>query len=176
MLDRPHVTAAVDALLADSRSMAEDLLFAMVRGHALPDPVWNVELRLPGGPPLGGVDAYWPEHAVAVEIDARTARTDTGAHGSGAGHASDHGYDDACAGDAYGDPFGGGAYEHAGDDAVWSRYALQRERLEALGITVIHLTPAKLSGSAEQQAAVIRTALVASGDRTPAAYVVVTPR
>ena len=47
----------------------------MVRGHGLPEPLWNVELRLPGGPHLGGVDAYWPDQAVAVEIDTRTPRT-----------------------------------------------------------------------------------------------------
>ncbi|MFF6956616.1 hypothetical protein [Streptomyces sp. NPDC008317] len=189
LLDRPQVAAALDALLAEGRSVAEDRLIAMVRCHALPDPVWNVDLRLPGGPPLGGVDAYWPEHAVAVEIDARTVRPGTA--------AGEDGHGDVYATDAYGDgdaygPGGtygpGGAFdqlfdrafehgfENAEDDAVWSRYARERERLEALGITVIHLTPAKLRDSAEQQAAIVRTALMASADRTPAAYVVVTPR
>jgi hypothetical protein len=85
------------------------------------------------------VDAYWPEHAVAVSVDARGAAA-------------------------------------SADEAVWARYARQREHLEALGITLLHLTPAKLAVSAEQQSAVIRTALIASVDRTPAAYVVVTPR
>ncbi|HEY3479122.1 MAG TPA: hypothetical protein VGL02_09500, partial [Streptomyces sp.] len=174
LLERPHVTAAVDALLADSRALAEELLYTMVRCHALPDPVWNVELRLPGGPPLGGVDAYWPEHAVAVEIDARTARPE-GGNRERAGESGGGVYD-VCADGAFGDGPAAGAYEHADDDAVWSRYARQRERLEALGVTVIHLTPAKLQESAEQQAAVVRTALLASADRTPAAYVVVTPR
>ncbi|MEV6013774.1 hypothetical protein AB0M29_44495 [Streptomyces sp. NPDC051976] len=170
LLERPDVTAAVDALLADSRALAEELLYTMVRRHALPDPVWNVDLRLPGGPQLGGVDAYWPEHAVAVEIDARTARP---RHRPG---EEEDGVHDVCADGAFGDGPAPGAYEHADDDAVWSRYARQRERLEALGVTVIHLTPAKLQESAEQQAAIVRTALLASADRTPAAYVVVTPR
>lgn len=147
LLGRPQVRAAVQALLAGGRSTAEDRLYAMVHRHGLPEPVWNVELRLPGGPELGGVDAYWPEHAVAVEIDAHTSRTD--------GSRTD---------------------TSRTDDAVWSRYAEQRERLEALGITVVHLTPAKLRDSLEQQATVVRTALMASADRTPAAYVVVTPR
>jgi hypothetical protein len=48
--------------------------------------------------------------------------------------------------------------------------------LEALGITVVHLTPAALHGALDQQATVVRTALTAFADGTPAAYVVVTPR
>jgi hypothetical protein len=109
-----------------------------VRCYQLPDPVWNAQLRLPGGPPLGAVDAYWPEHAVALAVDART----------------------------------GGA-----DDAdLWAACTRQRERLDALGITLVHLTPVKLRDALEQQAAVVRTALIGSADRTPAAYVVVTPR
>ena len=144
LLERPYVAAAVRALRDAGRAMAEDGLYAMVRGHQLPDPVWNVDLRLPGGPPLGAVDAYWPEHAVAVAIDTRT--DDDG--GEGDGH----------------------------DEQVRSRRTRQRERLEALGITIVHLTPAKLRDSAGQQAAVVRTALTGSLDRLPAAYVVVTPR
>jgi hypothetical protein len=139
LLELPYVASAVADLQATDRTMAEERLYAMVRCHQLPDPVWNVELRLPGGPPLGGVDAYWPEHAVAVSVDSRGAAA-------------------------------------SADEAVWARYARQREHLEALGITLLHLTPAKLAVSAEQQSAVIRTALIASVDRTPAAYVVVTPR
>ncbi|WP_329132056.1 hypothetical protein OG552_11950 [Streptomyces sp. NBC_01476] len=138
VLERPQVAAAVPALIAAGRTMAEQRLYAMVRCHHLPDPVWNVELRLPGGPPLGGVDAYWPEHAVAVAVDTRTEALD--------------------------------------DAAVEARYTRQRERLEALGITLIRLTPAELRGSLDQRATVVRTALVASAERTPAAYVVVTPR
>ncbi|MFH0244336.1 hypothetical protein ACGRHY_18400 [Streptomyces sp. HK10] len=71
LLGRPHLADAVDALLAESRSVAESLLYGLVRAHSLPEPCWNVDLRLPGGPHLGGVDAYWPEQAVAVEIDVR---------------------------------------------------------------------------------------------------------
>ncbi|WP_446040327.1 hypothetical protein [Streptomyces sp. SID1121] len=74
LLARPHVVDAVDALLAEGRSLAEGRLYEMVRTYALPDPVWNVDLRLPGGPRLGGVDAYWPEQAVAVELDTRAPR------------------------------------------------------------------------------------------------------
>ncbi|MFI9104322.1 hypothetical protein ACIGXA_27780 [Streptomyces fildesensis] len=137
LLSRPHVVDAVDALLAEGRALAEGRLYEMVTCFGLPDPVWHVDLRLPGGPSLGGVDAYWPEHAVALEIDARGPRQD--------------------------------------DDALWSQYAQKREHLEGLGITVVHLTPKKLRDALEQQATVVRTALMASTDRTPAAYVVVTP-
>ncbi|MBK3645556.1 MULTISPECIES: hypothetical protein [Streptomyces] len=138
LLSRPHVVDAVDSLLAEGRAIAEDRLYRMVREHGLPDPVWNVDLRLPGGPHLGGLDAYWPEQAVAVELDTRAPRQD--------------------------------------EDAMWSEYARKRETLERLGITVVHITPKKLRDAMEQQATVVRTALMASGDRDPAAYVVVLPR
>ncbi|QHC21058.1 hypothetical protein [Streptomyces sp. GS7] len=74
LLHRPHVVDAVDTLLAEGRALAEQRLYGMVRAHGLPDPFWNVDLRLPGGPHLGGVDAYWPEHGVALEIDTRAPR------------------------------------------------------------------------------------------------------
>ncbi|WP_333773540.1 hypothetical protein [Streptomyces sp. IBSBF 3136] len=138
LLTRPHVVDAVDSLLAEGRAVAEDRLYRMVTEHGLPDPVWNVDLRLPGGPHLGGLDAYWPDQAVAVELDTRAPRQD--------------------------------------EDALWSEYARKREHLERLGITVVYITPRKLRESTEQQAAVVRTALMASGDRDPAAYVVVLPR
>ena len=54
LLGRPQVVEAVDTLLAEGRAVAEGRLYAMVRGHRLPEPVWNVCLRLPGGPLLGG--------------------------------------------------------------------------------------------------------------------------
>ncbi|WP_327315083.1 hypothetical protein [Streptomyces sp. NBC_01235] len=138
LLSRPHVVDAVDSLLAEGRVIAENRLYTMVRKHGLPDPVWNVDLRLPGGLHLGGLDAYWPEQAVAVELDTRAPRQD--------------------------------------EDALWSEYARKREHLERLGITVVYITPKKLRDSPEQQAVVVRTALMASGDRDPAAYVVVLPR
>ncbi|MCF6526010.1 hypothetical protein [Streptomyces sp. JJ36] len=142
LLGRADVAEAVGALLAESRARAEGRLYDLVRAEGLPDPCWNVELRLPGGPPLGGVDAYWPQEAVAVEIDSRAPARP------------------------------GGAVE----DPEWRRYAHRRESLERLGITVVHLTPAKLSASPAQQAAVVRTALMAAADREPPAYVVALPR
>ncbi|CAL9535153.1 hypothetical protein [Streptomyces sp. enrichment culture] len=138
LLNRPHVVDAVDTLVAEGRAVAEDRLYAMVREQSLPDPLWNVDLRLPGGPHLGGLDAYWPDQAVAVELDTRTPRHD--------------------------------------DDVLWSEHARKREVLERLGITVVHVTPRKLRDAPDQQAAVVRTALMAAPDREPAAYVVVLPR
>ncbi|MFF8234434.1 hypothetical protein [Streptomyces caelestis] len=138
LLSRPHVVDAVESLLAEGRARAEARLYRMVREYDLPDPVWNVDLRLPGGPYLGGLDAYWPGQAVAVELDTRAPRQD--------------------------------------DDALWSEYTRKREHLERLGITVVHITPRKLRDSPEQQATVVRTALMASADRDPAAYVLVLPR
>ncbi|WP_455362483.1 hypothetical protein [Streptomyces sp. SYSU K21746] len=146
LLTRPHVVDAVDSLLAEGRAIAEDRLYEMVRAYGLPDPLWNVDLRLPGGPHLGGVDAYWPDQAVAVELDTRASRQ---------GHRQGHRLE---------------------EDAQWSEQARKREHLERLGITVVHITPRKLRDAADQQAAVVRTALMASGDRDPAAYVVVLPR
>ncbi|MFF3604497.1 hypothetical protein [Streptomyces sp. NPDC002463] len=138
LLSRPHVVDAVDSLLAEGRARSEQRLYEMVRKFALPDPLWNVDLRLPGGPHLGGVDAYWPDQAVAVELDTRAPRQD--------------------------------------DDELWTEYTRKREHLERLGITVVHLTPRKLREAMDQQATVVRTALMAASDRQPAAYVVVLPR
>ncbi|MFJ7203045.1 hypothetical protein ACIQWR_05845 [Streptomyces sp. NPDC098789] len=138
LLSRPHVVDAVESLLAEGRSIAEDRLYDLVRLYGLPEPVWNVDLRVPGGPHLGGVDAYWPDQAVAVELDTRAPRQ--------------------------------------GEDEQWSECARKRDALERLGVTVLHITPRKLRDHAEQQAAVVRTALTASADREPAAYLVVLPR
>ncbi|MEU9114996.1 hypothetical protein AB0D04_25215 [Streptomyces sp. NPDC048483] len=137
LLTRPHVVDAVDTLMAEGRALAEQRLYAMVHHHGLPDPLWNVDLRLPGGPHLGGVDAYWPEHSVAVEIDTRAPR-----HEEDPGHPYDH----------------------------------KREHLERLGITVVRCLPRALRDAPGQQATVVRTALMASTDREPSAYVVVLPR
>ncbi|WP_069172806.1 hypothetical protein [Streptomyces griseus] len=134
LLGRPQVVDAVDALLAEGRAVAEGRLYAMVRGHGLPEPLWNVDLRLPGGTFLGGVDAYWPDQAVALELGARAPHE-----------------------------------EHV-------VFAAEREHLERLGITVVRTSPALLREAPADQAVVVRTAMMASADREPAAYVVVLPR
>ncbi|WP_063734135.1 hypothetical protein [Streptomyces sp. RTd22] len=138
LLSRPHVVDAVDALLAEGRAIAEGRLYDMVRGYDLPEPLWNVELRLPGGPALGGVDAYWRDQGVALEIDARAPRN--------------------------GGPVPGTAQ------------ARRREHLEDMGITVVRVTPKRLREGLEEQAAVVRTALIASADRGPAPQVMLLPR
>ncbi|MFD0340438.1 hypothetical protein ACFVH0_17440 [Streptomyces sp. NPDC127117] len=148
LLGRPQVVAAVDSFLAEGRALAEGRLYDLVRTYDLPEPLWNVELRLPGGPPLGGVDAYWPEQAVAVELETRAPRR--------------------------GGP-GNGRYREEREDR-WSAYAARREHLERLGITVVHLSPRKLRDTGEQQAVVVRTALMAAAYREPAAQVMVLPR
>ncbi|MFI1863761.1 hypothetical protein [Streptomyces jumonjinensis] len=138
LLGRPPVASAVDALLAEGRAAAEERLYEMVREHALPDPVWNVDLQVPDGSPLGVVDAYWPDHAVAVELNTLSPRHDEG--------------------------------------PGWAEQVRKRERLEELGITVVHLTPRALRESPYQQATVVRTALMAATGHDPGAYVVVLPR
>ncbi|WP_432069131.1 hypothetical protein [Streptomyces sp. AA1529] len=138
LLGLPHVADAVESLLAEGRALTEGLLYAMVFGQGLPDPCWNVELRVPGGPHLGAVDAYWPDQAVAVEIDARSPR--------------------------------------AGAEAAWDACTHKRESLEQFGVTVLHVTPEKLREAPAQQAAVVRTALMAAAEQPPAEYVAVLPR
>ncbi|MDT0417167.1 hypothetical protein RM574_16895 [Streptomyces sp. DSM 41982] len=142
LMNRPCVLDAMETLLREDRGVAEERLYRMVEESGLPDPAWNVELRLPQGPSLGTVDAYWPEQAVAVELDTRVHRP-------------------------------GEAHE---PDATWTESARKRERLELLGITLLHLTPRKLRDAAEQQSCVVRTALLTAADREPAAYVEVLPR
>jgi hypothetical protein len=68
LLVRPHVAEAAGTLVAEARGLAEGDLYAAVFTGRLPDPCWNVRLRLPGGPYLAEVDAYWPEQAVAAVL------------------------------------------------------------------------------------------------------------
>ncbi|MFH9614936.1 hypothetical protein [Streptomyces pratensis] len=134
LLGRPHVVDAVDALFVEGRAVAEGRLYETVRSHGLPEPLWNVELSLPGGGFLGGVDAYWPEQAVALELGTRSPLEEQFA------------------------------------------FTAEREQLERLGVTVVRVTPKRLRESVAQLSVVLRTALMASEDREPAAYVVVLPR
>lgn len=68
LLVRPQIADAADTLVAEARALAEGDLYAAVFAGRLPDPCWNVRLRLPGGPQLADVDAYWPGHAVAAVL------------------------------------------------------------------------------------------------------------
>lgn len=81
LLTRPPVMDAVESLHAEGRALAEGRLYALVRAHGLPEPMWNVELRLPDGLSLGRVDAYWPDHAVAWEIDGMHRGDESGGPG-----------------------------------------------------------------------------------------------
>ncbi|KAF4406009.1 hypothetical protein [Streptomyces lycii] len=133
LLTRPHVMEAADALLAQGRAVAEGRLYAMVREHRLPEPLWNVDLRLPGGPGFGRVDAYWPEQAVALRID--HGRPDDGALPAGA----------------------------------------PREQFERYGLTLVGAAPGRLRDAPDEQATVVRTALMAAPDCEPPAPVVALP-
>ncbi|MDK1474425.1 hypothetical protein QNO07_13515 [Streptomyces sp. 549] len=141
LLSRPQVADVVGTLTAEGRATAEGRLYDLVRSHHLPQPCWHVDLRLPAGPHLGGVDAYWPEHGVALELDWRDTEP-----------------------------------APADADAHWAECARKRETLERLGVTVLHVTPEKLRNNPEQQAAVLRTALVTWDERDPAAHLVVLPQ
>ncbi|MGW0858354.1 hypothetical protein [Streptomyces sp. NPDC002690] len=154
LLGRPPVARAVELLLAEGRSLAEERLYTLVRVHGLPEPVWNVDLRLPDGPYLGSVDAYWPEEAVAVELD--TAR----APRSGA--------------TSWPTPRGSRGRAEPGPGPV--AHTVLREYLERLGVTVVRLSALGLCEAAERQAGTVRTALCAARDRRPASYVVALPR
>ncbi|MCX5397033.1 hypothetical protein [Streptomyces sp. NBC_00102] len=158
LLGRPAVTRAVEQLLAEGRSLAEGRLYAMVRAYGLPEPLWNVDLRLPGGPHLGSVDAYWPEEAVAVELD--TARAPR--------------YAAAAPSTPWPAPRGSRGRAERGPGPA--ARAVRREHLERLGVTVVRLPAEGLREAAERQAGVVRTALCAARDREPAAYVVALPR
>ncbi|KNB49504.1 hypothetical protein [Streptomyces caatingaensis] len=136
LLERGPVAAVLDTLLAEGRAAAEDRLYALVADHALPVPLWNVELLLPGGPLLGTVDAYWPDHGVAVEIDTRSRR----------------------------------------DAPLRDELARTHEHLAQLGLAVLAVPPRDLRDAPERLADVVRSALAASAERAPGAYVVVLPR
>ncbi|WP_327175834.1 hypothetical protein OG599_11240 [Streptomyces sp. NBC_01335] len=196
LLARPAVTRAVELLLAEGRSIAEERLYAMVRLHRLPEPVWNVDLRLPGGPHLGSVDAYWPEEAVAVELDtARAPRYATAPRPAPRGTRDrtehEHGRTEHERGRTErergpAERERGPAererdrteHEHGGTEraAGPAAHAVRREHLERLGVTVVRLPAERLREAMEEQADVVRTALGAARDREPAAYVVALPR
>lgn len=61
------------------------------------------------------------------------------------------------------------------EGAHWSECAREREAMERTGITVVHVTPKKLRDAPEQQAMIVRTALMTAAERAPAEYVVVKP-
>ncbi|OEV02765.1 hypothetical protein [Streptomyces oceani] len=148
LLDRPEVAAFAPHLLSEGRAISEGHLYGALRCQGLPEPCWNVELRLPDGPPLGGLDAYWPGHAVALEIDELPANPDDCAATRAPGRADP--------------PDTPRAYRHAA--------------LERLGISVVRVSPALLRDTPDLAASLVRTALMAAEEADPAAYVEVLPR
>ncbi|MFK0194737.1 type IV toxin-antitoxin system AbiEi family antitoxin domain-containing protein [Kitasatospora sp. NPDC090308] len=69
LLEAPRVRAAVDELLAARREAAFTELVALAVERGLPLPLPGPELRMRGGTYIAVPDLYWPEAAVAVEVD-----------------------------------------------------------------------------------------------------------
>ncbi|MEU3493886.1 type IV toxin-antitoxin system AbiEi family antitoxin domain-containing protein [Kitasatospora cineracea] len=69
LLAVPRVRAAVDELLAARREAAFAELTALAAERGLPVPLPGPELRMRGGTYIAVPDLYWPEAAVAVEVD-----------------------------------------------------------------------------------------------------------
>lgn len=63
----------------------------------------------------------------------------------------------------------------SGEGMQWAESARRREALERMGVTVLRVTPERLRDSSEQQAMIVRTALMTAAERPPAEYVVVSP-
>ncbi|MFG2693788.1 hypothetical protein [Kitasatospora sp. NPDC048407] len=69
MLAEPRVRAAVDELLAAQRESALASLRELAAEQGLPLPLSGPELRMRGGTYIAVPDLFWPEAAVAVEMD-----------------------------------------------------------------------------------------------------------
>ncbi|KDN85384.1 hypothetical protein [Kitasatospora cheerisanensis] len=69
LLGEPQVRAAVDELLAGQRESALASLVELAVEQGLPLPLPGAELRMRGGTYIAVPDLYWPEAAVAVEVD-----------------------------------------------------------------------------------------------------------
>ncbi|MFJ1755255.1 hypothetical protein [Kitasatospora sp. NPDC088134] len=69
LLAEPRVRAAVDELLAGQRESALARVLELVVELGLPLPLTGPELRMRGGTYIAVPDLYWPEAAVAVEVD-----------------------------------------------------------------------------------------------------------
>ncbi|MCB5167230.1 hypothetical protein LG634_20590 [Streptomyces bambusae] len=68
-LTRPAARAAAAELVAGVRSIAEGHARDALARTDLPPPLWNARLYTPDGTFLASPDAYWPDEAVALEID-----------------------------------------------------------------------------------------------------------
>lgn len=70
------VRAAVQHVVAGVRSVAEADGRALVRNAGLPEPLWNVDVTTAAGEFLARPDGWWPERAVAWQIDSREYHLD----------------------------------------------------------------------------------------------------
>lgn len=69
LLEEPRVRAALDELLATERESVLERLGDLVDEWLLPAPLAGPELRMRGGTHIAVPDLYWPQAAVAVEVD-----------------------------------------------------------------------------------------------------------
>jgi hypothetical protein len=67
--EAPVVRAALDELLACVREAALTRLQDLLAAWLLPQPLCRAELRMPGGTFVAVPDLFWPDRAVAVELD-----------------------------------------------------------------------------------------------------------
>lgn len=148
LLGRPQVVAAVDSFLAEGRAVAEGGSTTWCGRTSCRSRCGTWSCGCPAAPCSAGWTPTGPSR--------RSPWSWTPGRRGAAG------------------PGTAGDREEQG--AQWSAYAARREHLERLGITVVHLTPGKLRDAGEQQAVVVRTALMAAAYREPAAQVTVLPR
>jgi hypothetical protein len=67
---------AVGDAMAGTRSVAESDARTVIRGHGLPEPVWNPTLLdAATGAFLASPDGYYPDEGVALEVDSRAHHT-----------------------------------------------------------------------------------------------------
>jgi hypothetical protein len=67
----PRIRAALDELLAAERRLALGQLLELAAAEQLPEPLLGPELRMRGGTFVAVPDLYWPQTAVAVEVDSQ---------------------------------------------------------------------------------------------------------
>ncbi|MDH6110715.1 hypothetical protein P3T36_003084 [Kitasatospora sp. MAP12-15] len=69
LVEVPRIRAALDELLAFEREFLLGQLLGLTADLQLPDPLVGPELRMRGGTFVAVPDLYWPQAAVAIEVD-----------------------------------------------------------------------------------------------------------
>ncbi|WP_051970279.1 type IV toxin-antitoxin system AbiEi family antitoxin domain-containing protein [Kitasatospora azatica] len=69
LVEMPRIRAALDELLAAERQFVLGQLLELAAAEQLPAPLVGPELRMRGGTFVAVPDLYWPQAAVAVEVD-----------------------------------------------------------------------------------------------------------